>query len=110
MLCRSTQGITPGFPDRTYRGLNTVARQDMAAFLYRLAGSPSFAPGTDDVHRFTDVTSATPHAREIWWLAGTGVTEGFHDGTFRGLAPVTRQDMAAFLHRLSTYLGGVFPR
>ena len=105
-----SEGIAQGWTDRTYRGLNTVARQDMAAFLYRLAGSPSFAPGSDDVRRFADVTSATPHACEIWWLAGTGVTEGFHDGTFRGLAPVTRQDMAAFLHRLSTYLGGVFPR
>ncbi|KAB8288623.1 repeat protein [Bifidobacterium ramosum] len=102
--------ITEGWKNKKggfdYRGMNSVTRQDMAAFLYRLAGSPSF-----DVSKagnpFRDVTSRTPHYKEILWLASTGVTTGWaeRDGsrTFRGMNSVVRQDMAAFLRRLADY-------
>ena len=90
---------------REYRGMSSVIRQDMAAFLYRWAGSPEYTPSNADMHRFRDVDGATPHAKEIWWLASTGISEGWleSDGsrTFRGMSPVTRQDMAAFLYRLA---------
>lgn len=104
-----SKGVAEGWDDRTFRGLESVARQDMAAFLYRLAGSPSYTPGATDARRFADVTAATPHAKEIWWLANAGIAKGFTDGTFRGLAPVARQDMAAFLHRLHDFMNGTFP-
>lgn len=87
-----------------YRGMADVTRQDMAAFLYRWAGSPAYSPSTQDTERFVDVSSATPHAKEIWWLAREGISTGWQEenGTysFRGMASVTRQDMAAFMHRL----------
>lgn len=90
---------------REYRGMSSVMRQDMAAFLYRWAGSPEYTPSNADMHRFRDVDGSTPHAKEIWWLASTGISEGWleSDGsrTFRGMSPVTRQDMAAFLYRLA---------
>lgn len=90
---------------REYRGMNPVVRQDMAAFLYRWAGSPDYTPSNADKARFRDVDGSTPHAKEIWWLASTGISEGWleSDGsrTFRGMSPVTRQDMAAFLYRLA---------
>lgn len=90
---------------REYRGMSSVARQDMAAFLYRWAGSPEYMPLNTDMHRFCDVDRLTPHAKEIWWLASTGISEGWLDSdgsrTFRGMSPVTRQDMAAFLYRLA---------
>lgn len=94
-------GITTGFEDRSFRGMSAVARQDMAAFLYRLAGSPDYSPSSSDQSRFLDVSSSTPHYKEICWLASTGITEGFADGTFRGMSPVARQDMAAFLCRFA---------
>ena len=90
---------------RTFRPSNYVQRGDMAAFLYRLAGSPYYVPSGADMARFTDITSKTPHAKEIWWLASTGISAGWtmNDGTrqFKGTNTVLRQDMAAFLHRLS---------
>jgi hypothetical protein len=36
---------------------------------------------------------------EIIWLATTGITTGYEDGTFRPQAPVLREQMAAFLFR-----------
>ncbi len=95
------QGITEGFSDSSFRGMSSVARQDMAAFLYRLAGSPDYTPSTEDMERFSDVTSSTDHYKEVLWLGATGISEGFEDGTFRGMTSVKRQDMAAFLYRFA---------
>ncbi|KAB8288612.1 deoxyribonuclease [Bifidobacterium ramosum] len=89
---------------RDFRGGLSVKRQDMAAFLYRWAGSPAFTPSAKDKAYFADVTSATPHAKEIWWMASKGISTGWQraDGSrvYRGMGAVVRQDMAAFLHRL----------
>lgn len=97
----AASGISEGFSDGTFRGLTQVARQDLAAFLYRLAGSPEYSPTQEDQSRFSDVSAATPHAKEIWWLASNDITSGFPDGTFRGTSTVARQDMAALLRRFT---------
>ena len=99
-------GISTGFEDGSFGGYSSIVRQDMAAFLYRLAGSPEYTPSDADISRFKDVSTKTPHCKEVWWLGSTGISLGFEDGTFRGLSNVVRQDMAAFLHRLYDYTGG----
>ena len=73
----------------------------MAAFLYRLAGSPEYsAPG---VSPFGDVPADSQFYKEISWLASTGISTGWamEDGTkqFRPLDSVARDAMAAFLYR-----------
>ena len=98
-------GISAGYPDGSFRPMGTVVRQDRAAFLYRLAGSPDYTPSAQDKKRFSDVTVNTPHAKEIWWLASESISSGYNDGTFRPMAPVYRQDMSAFLHRLCNQFG-----
>lgn len=97
----AASGISEGFSNGTFRGLAQVARQDLAAFLYRLAGSPEYSPTQENRSRFSDVNAATPHAKEIWWLASNDITSGFPDGTFRGTSTVARQDMAALLRRFT---------
>ena len=92
----------------TFRGMNEIVRQDMAAFLYRLAGSPEYEPTQDDMDFFSDVDESTPHYKEILWLASTRISEGWEENgvrEFRGMDTVKRQDMAAFLHRLAEYMG-----
>ena len=100
----ATKGITTGFPDGTFRPYADVARADMAAFLYRLAGSPEYeAPAFSP---FGDVDSSTAHYKEVCWLAEAGISQGWSaDGgrEFRPYATVARADMAAFLHRMSDY-------
>ena len=92
-------GISTGYPDGTYRGMEPVYRQDMAAFLHRLASKAGRGVGVQS-RGFADVTDSTPHASDIRWLGGSGVSTGYPDGTYRGMVSVYRQDMAAFLHRL----------
>ena len=114
-------GISRGWPDKgkttvSFRPMAKVARQDMAAFLYRFADlrddgaqNRSLAMGSEKV-TFSDVRHGdeTNHATEVEWLASVGVTKGWKmkDGTyqFRGTRTVARQDMAAFMYRLNGYL------
>ncbi len=98
----ASAGITTGYPDGSFGGMKGVARCDMAAFLYRLAGSPSYtAPGTSP---FKDCNSNTPHYKEVCWLASMGISEGWSVSggkEFRPYSTVARADMAAFLRRFA---------
>ena len=106
--------ITSGFPDNTFRPLDSVARCDMAAFLFRLARKwgvvdDSWQPSAAQQSAFSDVNENTPHAREVWWLASQGISGGWEVAggkkEFRPYAMVARQDMAAFLFRLARAAG-----
>lgn len=91
-------GITTGYADRTYRPYENVKRDAMAAFLYRMAGTPSYtAPG---VSPFRDITPRTKFYKEMCWLHDTGISTGYPDKTYRPGEVVRRDAMAAFLHRL----------
>ncbi|WP_342373280.1 S-layer homology domain-containing protein [Propioniciclava soli] len=100
-------GVANGWPDGTYRPLEEVSRGAVAAFLYRLAGAPSYtAPGTPT---FADVPRHHPFFHEIEWLADRRITSGWvenHQRWFRPDASVQREAMAAFLHRFSGSPGG----
>lgn len=102
-----SRGISTGWTEsngaRTYRPLAPVARDAMAAFLYRLEGSPEFnAPAKSP---FTDVATTNPFYKQITWLASQGISTGWIEldgtGTYRPLAPVARDAMAAFMYRLA---------
>ena len=101
------KGISKGWDNGngtfSFRPYAIVARADMAAFLYRLAGEPAFDESS--APQFTDVDAWTPHRRAILWLASTGISKGWNNGngtfSFRPYANVVRADMAAFLYRLA---------
>lgn len=97
--------VTTGWevaPDvREYRPLSPINRDAMAAFLYRLAGSPEFVPTTQT---FVDVTPATTFYAEIEWLAANEISTGWAVGgahEFRPVQPINRDAMAAFLYRFA---------
>ncbi|CAN7189421.1 S-layer homology domain-containing protein [Arthrobacter sp. LjRoot14] len=101
----SNSGISTGYPDGSFRPLESVQRDAMAAFLFRKAGSPAwFVPPA--VSPFKDLGPGDMFYKEITWLAGQGITTGYDDGTFRPRAPVSREAMAAFLYRYATTLAG----
>ncbi|WP_333482069.1 polysaccharide deacetylase family protein [Arthrobacter sp. B2a2-09] len=103
----ATQGISTGWDEgngiKTYRPLQPVNRDAMAAFMYRLAGSPAFTPPA--VSPFSDLTPQTPFYKEITWLSTQGISTGWDEGngikTYRPLQPVNRDAMAAFMYRLA---------
>lgn len=92
-------GVVGGYGDGTFRPLAPVHRDAMAAFLYRVAGEPDVT--APSVATFVDVPVNHPFATEIEWLATSGISTGWADGTFRPGDPVSREAMAAFLYRFA---------
>jgi len=93
----SEAGVTTGYADGTFRGGEPVLREQVAAFLYRTAGSPDV--DLPEASPFSDVPESHAFYREIVWLSQSGITTGYADGTFRGSEPVLREQVAAFLFR-----------
>lgn len=99
------QGLTTGNgsgEQRTFQPDTSISRGAMAAFLYRLAGSPAFTPPKNSP--FVDVASNRPFYKEIAWLANTGISRGTKtpEGTlFHPDSSVNRGAMAAFMYRFA---------
>lgn len=100
------EGISTGWVEAdgsaTYRPVQPVARDAMAAFLFRLAGQTDFT--APEMPTFTDVPVGTQFYREIEWLAARGISTGWTvpgGREFRPLQPIARDAMAAFLYRLA---------
>lgn len=91
------EGITTGYEDGTFRPRTKISREAMATFLYRYAGSPKFSSPEDSP--FNDVPTNAKFYTEISWLVDQGITEGYHDGSFRPQSKISREAMAAFLYR-----------
>ena len=94
------RGITTGYQDGSYKPVQPINRDAMAAFLYRLAGSPAFTPTKQT---FVDVPRGAQFYKEIEWLATKGITSGWdtpRGKEYRPVSPIGRDAMAAFLYRL----------
>nr|WP_281254918.1 S-layer homology domain-containing protein [Serinibacter salmoneus] len=98
------EGISTGWmtsAGREFRPLEPIARDAMAAFLYRMADEPEFTPPT--VSPFVDVSTSNMFYTEITWMQATGIATGWvgNNGTseYKPLNDVARDAMAAFLYR-----------
>jgi hypothetical protein len=78
---------------RLRRAVKALAAGTAVAVLS--AGTAAWAVPT-----FSDVPESHPFYEEIEWMAATGISEGYPDGTYRPTEPVTRQAMSAFMQRL----------
>ncbi|MGO4432966.1 carboxypeptidase-like regulatory domain-containing protein [Paenarthrobacter sp. RAF9] len=105
------KGISTGWVEAdkstTYRPLQAVNRDAMAAFMYRLAGEPEFT--APKVSPFVDVPVGAQFYKEITWLAAQGISTGWAEAgntkSFHPLQPVNRDAMAAFMFRYNTKFG-----
>lgn len=55
-------------------------------------------------HQYSDVPDSSPFHNDIDWVTYYGIAQGYTDGTFKPTNPVSRQAMAAFLHRYNDAL------
>lgn len=105
----AAEGISMGWDVgagvRQYRPLDSIARDAMAAFLYRKAGSPAYTPPVPSP--FTDVAPGAAFYKEITWLASKGISTGWDLGAgkreYRPMSPIARDAMAAFLFRFAQF-------
>ncbi|MDE7245400.1 MAG: S-layer homology domain-containing protein [Oscillospiraceae bacterium] len=74
-----------------------VTRGQLAAFLYRKAGSPTTANNSN----FTDVPNDAYYAQAVAWVAAQGIASGTGEHTFSPDAVCTRGQIVTFLYRAS---------
>ncbi len=91
-------GITTGTSATEFSPDSWVTRAQMATFLWRLCGR--IEPSSPSP--FADVPADSFYTKAVAWLAEIGVTTGITPDTFSPDGPVTRGELATFLHRLAT--------
>ncbi|MDW3221182.1 MAG: S-layer homology domain-containing protein [Acidimicrobiales bacterium] len=92
-------GITTGTSASTYSPDDPVTRGQLAALLWRLVGEPA----VDSSHPFGDVVSGWQQV-PVAWMFANGITTGTSASTYSPDDPVTRGQVAAFLHRFAQML------
>jgi len=96
----ATQGITTGYEDGTFKPGQSIGRDAVVTFLYRIA-KPGEALPTCTTAPFKDVKVDNPLCGAIQWAKETGVATGWDDGTFRPAGSISRDAIAAMLYRQS---------
>lgn len=84
-----------------YAPKNSVSREAMAAFIYRIQGGKYTGPAKSP---FADMQRGDKFYNEVTWMYARGYTTGINQGGTRVYAPkssVSREAMAAFIYRLS---------
>lgn len=72
---RIIEGVAQGMGRRTYRPDMATNRDAMAAFLYRLSGSPAYTPPTTSP--FIDIPTNHVFYKEISWMRSSGISNGW---------------------------------
>ena len=85
--------ITTGTSPTTFAPNHQLTRAQLAALLHRLAGEP---PATG--HPFVDVVAGWQQ-QPVAWMVANKITTGTSPTTFSPDEPVTRGQLATFLHR-----------
>ena len=104
VLWASSLGIVNGATATTFDPDGNITREQIAAILYRYAGSPTV---TGSLSGYADQTQVSPFAvTAMQWAVGTGIITGTPNGgktylTAKGNA--TRAQVAVMLHRFLTF-------
>jgi hypothetical protein len=93
--------ILRGYADGSFRPGGPVSRQAFAAALHRFAHEKSSDPDCPPAP-FPDVPASSPFCEHIAWLVENDIATGYADGRFRPTHTITRQALAAYLHRYDT--------
>ena len=89
------QGLMSGTAQDRFSPDLTTSRAMIVTILHRLAGSPAV----------TDVTSGDWYAGGVAWASANGIVTGYGDGRFGPNDPITREQLAAILHRYTAFAG-----
>lgn len=94
------RGLMEGVSDTEFAPQTTLNRAMLVTILYRLEGEPEAEPST-----FKDVPAGKWFTDAVGWASANEVVEGYDDDHFGPLDPLTREQMAAILHRYAKYKG-----
>lgn len=104
----AANGIITGYPDGSFGPDNPITRQQLAAILWRYAGSPSAPAGQDYADEGTIAGYA---ATAVDWARANGTIGGKEGNRFDPNGSATRAQVAVILHRYMELIaqGGTTP-
>ena len=95
-------GLFAGTSANTFSPGTPMTRGMFVTVLHRLDGRPASDAGDG----FDDVADASAYYYDaVGWANANGIVTGYTDGTFRPDRSVTREEMAAIMHRYASYKG-----
>ena len=94
-------GLMDGVSGTLFDPDGTVTRAQLVTMLWRLEGEPS----VNYALPFTDVSGGQWYAEAVRWAAGEGIVNGVSETEFAPNAAVTREQLAAILHRYAQHKG-----
>lgn len=95
----SEKSLMNGIGDDLFSPDGDMSRAMLVTVLYRLEDSPA----VDSENTFTDVDSGTWYTDAVIWANVNGIVLGYGEDLFGPTDSVTREQMAAILHRYSAY-------
>ncbi len=96
-------GIMTGMTLNRFGYEDILSRAQFVTILYRMEGEP-------EVHYsevFPDVANGQFYTNAVMWakLSGSGVVEGYEDGTFGPADDITREDLVLMMYRYAKSMG-----
>ena len=88
-------GVADGFDDGSFGPDLPVTRQQMASLI-----ADALALSSDNTGTFDDVSEDGVHAPNVAAIAEAGITQGCADARFCPADPVSRGQLASFVHRI----------
>lgn len=101
VLWAAEGGIVTGTDAVHFSPDASCTRAQLVTFLWRAAGSPA----VNYAMNFTDVDSGAYYTEAVRWAASLGIAGGYGDGRFGTNDFVTREQVAALLHRFAKAQG-----
>ncbi len=92
-------GLMNGVSDTEFAPNNTLTRAMLVTILYRNDGEPETA---GDI-AFEDVSDGAYYENAVAWAKANGIVDGVSDTEFAPDANITREQIAAIMHRYATY-------
>jgi len=92
----SFKAFINGYPDKTFRGANTMNREEFINTLFKLK-NPDLPEADTSNPAFNDVAPDRWSYDAIEWAADNGIIEADAAGNFRPKVALTRAEMAAML-------------
>ena len=100
------KGLMLGIADDTFSPSSTLTRAMLVTILYRFEGEPSVA---DLPNPFGDVPEGEWYTDAVVWAAANGIVLGYGDGKFGPGNMVTKEQLAAIIHRTQQAKGDLPP-
>lgn len=94
------EGLMEGTSSTSFSPALSTTRGMLVTILHRLEGSPSVEEAP-----FSDVPAGAYFHASAAWAASHDIVEGYGDGRFGPNDPVTREQLAAILHRYLRFKG-----